>query len=486
MAKNKKRGVGALIFALVLLINPNIHTIDILPDFIAYFIIAKALGYAALRAPYFEEARGAFLKLGFLSLAKLPSFVIITSVRSGNVSDGDISALFAISFAAIEIWLSVVAIRNLFAAFYYLGERSDASSLLSPFAVSKRGRTMTPEGLESLSVAFAVTKCLGYLLPELLLLSKAVLVGSTQKVFNPARVYPYALILSLTVVLIFGIIFARRFSRYIRAIFAEGKFKSSLDLMCDEDKLTPLKMKLKVRDIRFSLTLIILAAFLSVDIRFENLYSVNLLPRVLFVLLLSYGATRICAHVEGGVRAVKISGCAAAILSLVAWVADTLFLTAYGYEGIAASMSVRMLYIPITVLYFSEAIVTVVLLLSVASLMKRFILTNTGILPTSDRYSIADRDYHRVLTRNIYIWFGFGTASAVSKALESLFRAFSRTKISGIVDDSSWFGEDVTGMLTVGLVPWFGVVLFALSALFIGYTLYLFRLLGDEAELKYI
>ena len=319
-----------------------------------------------------------------------------------------------------------------------------------------------------------------------LLLSKAVLVGSTQKVFNPARLYPYALILSLTVVLIFGIIFARRFSRYVRAIFAEGKFRSSLDLMCDEDKLTPLKTKLKVRDIRFSLTLIILAAFLSVDIRFENLYSVNLLPRVLFVLLLSYGATRICAHVEGGVRAVKISGCAAAILSLVAWVADTLFLTAYGYEGIAASMSVRMLYIPITVLYFSEAIATVVLLLSVASLVKRFILTNTGILPTSDRYSIADRDYHRVLTRNIYIWFCFGTASAVSKALESLFRAFSRTKISGIVDDSSWFGEEVTGMLTVGLVPWFGVVLFALSALFIGYTLYLFRLLGDEAELKYI
>ncbi len=485
MAKNKKSSHALIIFALILLINPNVHTIDILPDFIAYFIIARALGYGAVRAPYFEEARGAFLKLGFLSLAKLPSFVIITSVRSGNVSDGDISALFAICFAAIEIWLSLTAVRSLFTAFYYLGERSDAASLISPFEISKR-RTMTPEGLESLTVAFVIAKCLGYLLPELLLLSKAVLVGSTQKVFNPARLYPYVLILSLIAVLIFGIVFAKRFSRYVKAIFAEGKFKSSLDDMCDEDKLTPLKAKLKVRDIRFSFVLIILAAAMSVDLRFENLYSVNLLPRVFFTLLLSYGAARTSRHVEGSHRAVKIFGALASSVSLLAWVLDSMFLTSHGYGGIAASMSVRMLYVPITVLYFLEATATVLLLFFVKKVISAFILENTGISPKSDRYSIADKDYHRVLKRNVYIWFGFGTASALSKALESLFRAFSRTKISGIVDDSSWFGSDVTGMLTVGLVPWFGVVMFALSALFIGYSLYLYRLLGDEAELKYI
>ena len=42
---------GWLIFAVVMLFNPNVNLIDILPDFIGYFILAKFFERAADSAP---------------------------------------------------------------------------------------------------------------------------------------------------------------------------------------------------------------------------------------------------------------------------------------------------------------------------------------------------------------------------------------------------------------------------------------------------
>ena len=86
---------GWLIFALIMLFNPNLQLIDILPDFIGFFILAKFIERAADAAPYFEEARAAFVKLGYISLAKIPALFVIVLVRSKNTLDNDIIALFA-------------------------------------------------------------------------------------------------------------------------------------------------------------------------------------------------------------------------------------------------------------------------------------------------------------------------------------------------------------------------------------------------------
>ena len=55
--KKQKSIYKTVIFSLIFLFNPNISVIDILPDFIAYFLLARAFLYAADRAPHFEEAR---------------------------------------------------------------------------------------------------------------------------------------------------------------------------------------------------------------------------------------------------------------------------------------------------------------------------------------------------------------------------------------------------------------------------------------------
>lgn len=487
MANNKKRSSAALVFALIMLLNPNIHTFDLLPDFIGYLIIAKALSYAVPRAPYFSEARGAFMKLALLSLVKYPAFVIVTTVRSGNVSDGDISALFALAFATVEIWLSLSAIGNLFSGLFHLGERTEARATISTFPLSKRGkRTMTPEGLRTLSIAFVFVKCLGYFLPELLLLSRAVLASSLEKVFNPAKLYPYALILSMAVVLTVGIIFSRRFSKYIKAIYAEGKFTEALDSIADGERLKPLTAILKVRDIRFILVLMSVAVCLSIDVRFDNLDAVNLLPRFFFALMLGYGAIKLSAHSLHSTRSLRISSIATAIAALAAWISDSVFLSSHGYDGIASKNEIQAKYLPVVLLYFIEAVLTVLLLIFVARALCAFVYSSTGLDKNSPRYSTADIDFHKSLKTRVYIWCVAGSLSALSKAAESLSRYFSYNKFSGIVDDASSVGSGVTGMITVGLLPWLTTAVFILSILFIGYSLYLFKTLGDEAEMKYI
>ena len=38
-----KKHYTAILFSLVLLCNPNFHTVDILPDFIGYFLLALSI-----------------------------------------------------------------------------------------------------------------------------------------------------------------------------------------------------------------------------------------------------------------------------------------------------------------------------------------------------------------------------------------------------------------------------------------------------------
>ena len=67
---------------LIFLLNPNVHTIDVLPDFVAYIICAHMLRYAKDRAPYFEEARAGFIKLAIVSALKIPAYFVITFARA--------------------------------------------------------------------------------------------------------------------------------------------------------------------------------------------------------------------------------------------------------------------------------------------------------------------------------------------------------------------------------------------------------------------
>ena len=157
-----KRTATTVIIAFIMLFNPNINLYDVLPDFIGYIILARLFERAADAAPYFEEARAAFVKLAYVSIAKIPAIVIVTTTRMGNVQDHDIVALMTLIFAVLEILFIIPAAKNAFDALLYLGQRTDAQSLI------KSGSLTSTEALKSFTLVFLIFKSLIYSLPEML------------------------------------------------------------------------------------------------------------------------------------------------------------------------------------------------------------------------------------------------------------------------------------------------------------------------------
>ena len=69
-----------VIFGLFLLFIPAVNVLDVFPDFIAYFILAGVLSHGVNKLPYFEEARTAFIKLGFINLCRVIAIVLILRI----------------------------------------------------------------------------------------------------------------------------------------------------------------------------------------------------------------------------------------------------------------------------------------------------------------------------------------------------------------------------------------------------------------------
>lgn len=475
-----KRKLLPITIALLFLINPNVHVIDVLPDFIAYIIFARMLRYAKDRAPYFEEAQASFIKLAILSAFKIPAYFVITIARAGNVHDYDIRTLFAFAFGVTELWLSMVLISNLYSALVYLGERSESGTLIHPFAIGKRGRVGTIDGLRILTTLFVILKCAGYALPELLVLTNLVTVG--QVAFNFAKLYPYTIVILLPLILIFGFFWMKRCKCYARAVAEADDFKASLDSLFDENGRRDLDNRLWLTSLKAALTVMLVAVFFTVEIAFDNLKGINLLPPPLFGIIMTLGAYKTAKFI-GGSRSIILTGSLYSVSALLHYIFESDFLIKHGYEALATSKIASASYVTVMVFAVIEAVCLIAFFVNLGMLLSKFTYRHTGLSPDSDRYLRADRDYHKSSVKKGVIWVVFGSLLGISKCVNVIFK--SRMKITDVfIDDGNPMGG-TAGSVAESLVPWFGMVVLALTAVFIVYSLYYFAYLKEECDMKY-
>ena len=225
----KRRVYTNVIVALVFLFNPNVSVIDILPDFVAYFLLARSFLFASDCAPYFEEARVAFKRLGWLSFCKVFGLALIFIVKRGNSLDNDIIPLVTLVFAVCEALLTFSAIKNLFAALFYIGNRTDAEATISLFYFM--GRKIRPESVRDISYFFFALKCIVYFAPTPFLLTSLQQPGSDIFTW-----FILILIISQIVCIIAGILWLCIVRKYALAIKNEGKFNASLELLLENNK----------------------------------------------------------------------------------------------------------------------------------------------------------------------------------------------------------------------------------------------------------
>ena len=110
--------------------------------------------------------------------------------------------------------------------------------------------------------------------------------------------------------------------------------------------------------------------------------------------------------------------------------------------------------------------------------MNSFVTSNTGISPTSDRYSRTEKDYHSALKRKNLIIFIFGAIAAACKCVY----VFLNAKTQIIFTDES----DITlGAFSASVVPWFNLVVTATAAIYIILNFYNMSILKEEVRMKY-
>ncbi len=466
---------GLIILALAILVNPVVRVADVLPDFIACLLLIRALGYAADRAPFFEEARNGLLNLGIVSLAKIPAFMIISLARGGNTLDNDTSVLFTFVFSFIEAIILFGIINNIFAGLFYLGERSSLASAIRPFALSeKRERKASPESLRSFAFVFVAIRAALTALPEMLLLTRSTDGG--KGAVNPMALYPYSIVLSIIAVLVLGLILAKRGCAYIRAIRDDGSFFRAIDALIDAERADEVEKRIANKRMRAALTTLIIAAFVTVELRVDNLSSVNIVPHFILGLALMLGVYLVGKYTDGN-RYAFIGAAAYTALGVASFILEIVFTDKYGFGALVRDGAARDAYIPIIVVAVLELCALSATFLFLARGLVEFSRRHTGLDPESDRYGRHERQLHEDIKKRIILYGASGILVGTVKLLDVIFRYFSDRTYVAL--------EDTIGTVVSGLVPWFGLVMVIISGVHIGIAMYVLGGLKNEVESKY-
>ena len=469
--KNKtKRGDFLIFLSLLILINPSVQVVDIFPDFIAYFIIIKRISYAADRAPYFAEAKSALSKLALISILKLPAYLVVVFARSGNVGDTDIYALFAFSFAFVEAIFSVVSIYYLFEGAFYLGQRTEAISLIRPFGINRRRtRSMSPEALKNLLYFFAVYKCAAYGLPELLLLTKTVTESQLKNYFNITKLYPYAVLFAIFSVIVIGVIALRRTRAYIRQANESASLRSALDSLVVGEARIRLEKKAKVKDIAFILGVIIVSSVFMIEIRLDNFSLVNINPHFFMGIILLFVAHKLKKHV-GRCIALNTALTVFIIASVISWSIEVNFLSEYSFTLLASSGLVKREFEPV----LAASLVEVICFAVVMSLLCAKLLKLQRLHATVDDTAVRKR-------RLTVVYAVIAITLGAMRYVSLLLRYFAKN--TNVTLESN--GMITSGVVTEPLLPWFSAVVIAVSVAFVFYSYYLFISIKEDVEINY-
>ena len=97
-----------LIISAIFLFNPVLSNLDVLPDFIGYFLIMLALSQATYTNENAQDAYNSARKLLIISIAKTFSLLLVSS------TDVTMSLLLSFSFMIIELIFGIPFILKLF------------------------------------------------------------------------------------------------------------------------------------------------------------------------------------------------------------------------------------------------------------------------------------------------------------------------------------------------------------------------------------
>ena len=434
---------GMIVAAVILLCNPNINLVDVMPDFVAYLLLYTALTYAGAGNPYLSDCREGFKKLMWVNLSKIPALILMMMIRGGDSSQKSIVTVFALCYAVIELTVAIPAFNAFFEGLFYFRDRYDCPVIDGNSSPSTK---VTVLFLKKLTLAFVVTKAVLSTLPELALIS--------VKEYNPtpmgrplviSRYYPFFALIGAVLALAVGLVWAVYMCRYIRYIGADG----SIDRVCEETYRSYYPdVTAQNRQARISGALLILAVGVgfNLDLIFDD---INVLPDCLSALLLALGAWRLLPFARRACYAVWAS-VAYGVSSLVSYILTVLFLDKYTYEMIGRKMEAARAYTTLTWASAVELLLGVAALLFVMRSVNEVIFSHSGRI-YDDPYKNGSEEEKRGSLKNRML-----IASLLG--VLSLLAAFVQVILSGYTEFVELNTGAEHGYMYIPEVAWFWIV----------------------------
>ena len=459
----KEKGVissAAFVFAAIFLFNPNINIIDVLPDFIGYFLIYNALSRISDLVPHFDEARDRFHKLFWITLSKIPAAFIMLSISSQNTAERPIIAVFSLAYAILELIYIFPAFKELFCGFEYLETR---------FGVEGTKKAHVPL---KLTAVFFYIKMVCCTLPEFALTSVTDILGDLNYKPNIANFYPYFAVLGAIITIVLGIIWIVRFSKYTNFISKSRHIEFSLSSTYIE-KQERLSQVYSYRFVCLFTSLIAIASLFGLDLFLDN---TNYLPDI-FSALLFIAAGAVMARFTKKARIPIIIGILYTFSSVCMMLTQKSFNNAYDYSDITKITAADYAYGLVIVTALIEFVFSVALFFSISYCISDIVKNTTGSPNSSESALNYNESLHKSFKIQAYVMAVLGTIASASKV--GYLYLLSYTEMVEMVPE---YSQNAVTMLRYGE---FWLVVAVLAIVWIIYTYRLCHAIKEGAMQRF-
>lgn len=463
------------VLCLVFLLVPNFNIIDILPDFVAYIILARFFGRYAEYAPYFAEAKEGFSKLAIVSALKIPAlFLMMMSIGSGR----DIVPLFTLIFAVIELILLYPAISSAFSALFHLGQRGVLDPAISEFTFLNR--ITTPDSARLLTYIFVTVKCALNFIPDTFLLTHPT--GTNAEMLEALIIrslFPVATAICMGAILILGVFWALMLYKYAMEIAAHGRIEAAAMEIAGEARLAELEGERSVKRILRNMTILAVSSLFCFDVAFTEINSgVSIIPHFLFALLIIALGNSICES-DSQRRKLLIGGIAYSAISIVAYVLLLDFSKNHYYSDLGSIPAADTAYLYVEITALLELLCFIFFIAVYAKALTAYIMKHTTLCMSDGYISAPDEEKNKKMLTKSYIFALFPLLIATLKCANVFIRADVRYIIPENVGDMG-----LTTIVTSS-VPWFNFVILGVTIAYAFFAYYFMNGAKDEVKLKY-
>lgn len=241
------------ILAAVLLFNPVVSIIDVLPDFFAYLFLMIAISKAKYLFDNIDDAYSALKKMLIISGLKTVCMFLLPFV------DETMALVFSFTFGIVEIIYAIPAFIKLFDSLSYASLRD----------VGEDSLVKNSDKVKKLTIAFFITKTVLASLPDATALSLNDIGQMTLIEFRPML-----FVVSSFFSAIFGIVWLVLWLKYFLGFFKGRTFSDKIETEFCE-KILPKKAMLTSKDFITSLFIMAIGGFFVVDFCLNDVNIIN-------------------------------------------------------------------------------------------------------------------------------------------------------------------------------------------------------------------